>query len=239
MNLGVMLATFALVIPAELPDKTFITCVVMASRHRALPVWVGGAAALTLQAAIAVVAGHFLALLPQTTLRAVIAALFVGGAGYLLFVPEKSETTKAERLGGAGAQRRERSAEHVAAGSRSTLPEIEEAFEAGGATAPARSSTATAVATAERSWRPALTTFAIVALAEFGDITQVLIANLAARYRAELAVFIGAAAGFLLVSAAGVIGGKAIIRVVPLAAVRRLSGLALLGLGIYTIAELL
>lgn len=226
MNLGVLLGTFALVIPAELPDKTFITCVVMSSRHRALPVWVGGAAALTLQAAIAVVAGHFLSLLPQTALRAVVATLFIGGAAYLLFVPEKAETNKAERLGGADEK------EVLRAGR--ALPE---SAESGDEVPPADVSTAGA--TTLRSWRPALTTFGIVALAEFGDVTQVLIANLSARYKAGLAVFIGATAGFLLVSAAGVLGGKAIVRVVPLSLVRRLSGLAMLGLGLFTIAELL
>ena len=227
MNLGVLLGTFALVIPAELPDKTFITCVVMSSRHRALPVWVGGAAALTLQAAIAVVAGHFLSLLPQTALRAVVATLFIGGAAYLLFVPEKAETKKAERLGGADG-----GDEALRAGRAAT-----EGAD-GGDEAPTAELT-TADVTTLRSWRPALTTFGIVALAEFGDVTQVLIANLSARYKAGLAVFIGATAGFLLVSAAGVLGGKAIVRVVPLSLVRRLSGLAMLGLGLFTIVELL
>ena len=236
MNLGVLLGTFALVIPAELPDKTFITCVVMSSRHRALPVWVGGAAGLTLQAAIAVVAGHFLSLLPQTALRAVVATLFIGGAAYLLFVPEKAETKKAERLGGADE-------EEVLGAGRAARGGAD-----GGDEAPPADVTPADVTPADltpvdltmlRSWRPALTTFGIVALAEFGDVTQVLIANLSARYKAGLAVFIGATAGFLLVSAAGVLGGKAIVRVVPLSLVRRLSGLAMLGLGLFTIVELL
>jgi putative Ca2+/H+ antiporter (TMEM165/GDT1 family) len=84
-----------------------------------------------------------------------------------------------------------------------------------------------------------LTTFSLVALAEFGDITQILIANLSARFRDTWAVFIGASAAFLVVSGVGVLGGRAIIRLVPLSVVRRLSGLALLGLGIYTVVGLL
>ncbi|MGO9198348.1 MAG: TMEM165/GDT1 family protein [Acidimicrobiales bacterium] len=199
MNLGVLLATFALVIPAELPDKTFISCIVMASRHRALPVWIGGASALILQAGIAVVAGRLLALLPHTVVRSVVAALFIGGAAYLIFVPEHEEASKGEELG-----------ERASTGQ-------------------ARSST---------WWRPMLTTFSIVALAEFGDITQILIANLSARYHATWSVFAGASAAFIVVSGFGVVGGRAIIRVVPLAIVRRLSGGALLGLGIYTIVGL-
>lgn len=83
-----------------------------------------------------------------------------------------------------------------------------------------------------------LTTFSVVALAEFGDITQILIANLTARFKDPWAVFLGASVAFVLVSGIGVLGGRAIIRVVPLGIVRRISGLALLGLGIYTIVEL-
>jgi hypothetical protein len=37
VDLAIAATTFALVIPAELPDKTFISCLVLASRHRAPP----------------------------------------------------------------------------------------------------------------------------------------------------------------------------------------------------------
>jgi putative Ca2+/H+ antiporter (TMEM165/GDT1 family) len=199
MNIGILFITFALVIPAELPDKTFITCIMMASRHRPLPVWLGGASALVLQAGIAVIAGRLLELLPKTAVRSVIAAVFMLGALYLLVAPEEGQEKNAEKRA-------------LAEKSGDRLP--------------------------DRSWKVALLTFSIVALAEFGDITQVLIANLTARYHAPLAVFIGASAGFILVSAAGVIGGRALIRVVPLQFVRRLSGCAMLGLGIYSVVGL-
>ena len=197
MSLAVAAATGALVIPAELPDKTFISCVVLSSRHKAIPVWIGGALALTLQALLAVIAGRLLALLPHKTVQIVVAVLFVAGAAYLLFVPERSEAQKGERLG-----------------------------------APKQAETATP------DWRVALTTFTIVALAEFGDITQVLVANLTARYRDPVGVFVGAAVGFWIVSGLGVGFGKTITRIVPLAIVRRISGLALLGLGVYTVVTL-
>lgn len=207
MNLGVFLVTFALVIPAELPDKTFISCLVMASRHKPLPVWIGGASALILQAGVAVVAGRLLTLLPRTAVGSVIAALFIAGAAYLLFVPEKAEEEKGERLGD----------------------------EAGG---PGDGVETSAPSTRALWWKPMLTTFTVVAFAEFGDITQILIANLTARYHAAWSVFAGASVAFVLVSGVGVLGGRAIIRVVPLALVRRLSGLALLGLGVYSVVGL-
>jgi putative Ca2+/H+ antiporter (TMEM165/GDT1 family) len=198
VNFAIALTTFALVIPAELPDKTFISCVVMASRFRALPVWTGAASGLVVQAGIAVVAGRLLDLLPHRAVQGVVAGLFLAGAAYLLFVPEKAE----ERRGGEIAAREDDAA--AAAG-----------------------------------WRVALSTFGVIVLAEFGDITQVLIANLAARYRDPVSVFAGAAVAFCCVSLAGVLGGKLLTRYVPLALVRRLSGVALLGFGIFTLVSLI
>jgi len=225
VNLGAFLATFVLVIPAELPDKTFISCLVMASRHRPLAVWAGGASALVLQAGIAVVAGRLLVLLPQTAVRSVIAALFVGGAAYLLVVPEREEEKAGLRL---------------AARSEAAAGDEEPASGLDGAPEPPGDEVGEGLERPadERWWRPMLTTFSVVALAEFGDITQILIANLTARFKDPWAVFLGASVAFVLVSGIGVLGGRAIIRVVPLGIVRRISGLALLGLGIYTIVEL-
>jgi len=67
---------------------------------------------------------------------------------------------------------------------------------------------------------------------------KVLIANLAAHYRDRPAVFAGAAVGFALVSVCGVLAGRMITRWVPLAVVRRVSGVALLGFGIYSSVSL-
>lgn len=195
MNIAIAATTMALVIPAELPDKTFISCVVLSSRNKAIPVWIGGALALTAQALLAVVAGRLLALLPHTTVGIVVAVLFVAGAAYLILVPEKVQRERGERLG-----------------DRETA--------------------------VPSDWRVLLTTFTIVALAEFGDITQVLIANLTARYRDPAGVFVGATAGFWIVSGLGVLSGKTITRVVPLSVVRRLSGVVLLGFGVWTIVNL-
>ncbi len=59
-----------------------------------------------------------------------------------------------------------------------------------------------------------------------------LIANLSARYRDPLSVFVGSAAALVAVSALGVAAGRTVVRVVPLSLVRRLSGLVLLGFGV-------
>ena len=96
MNIGLAAATFAVVIPAELPDKTFISTVVLSSRYRALPVWIGAASGLVLQALVAVLLGKLLSLLPHRVVEAIVAALFLGGALYLIAVKEKVVATAAE-----------------------------------------------------------------------------------------------------------------------------------------------
>ena len=46
MDLTVALTAFALIFPVELPDKTFIATLVLATRYRPLLVWLGVSARL-------------------------------------------------------------------------------------------------------------------------------------------------------------------------------------------------
>ena len=80
MRLGISLATFAVVFPAELPDKTTLATLVLATRYRPLPVWAGAAAAFLAQCALAVAAGGLLSRLPDRVVSGVAAALFAAGA---------------------------------------------------------------------------------------------------------------------------------------------------------------
>jgi putative Ca2+/H+ antiporter (TMEM165/GDT1 family) len=80
MRLGVAVATFAVIFPAELPDKTTLAALVLSSRYRARPVWAGAAAALGVQCLLAVTVGGLLALLPQRVVSSVAAVLFATGA---------------------------------------------------------------------------------------------------------------------------------------------------------------
>ncbi len=74
------LAAFVLIVPVELPDKTFVATLVLATRYRPLPVWLGVVAAFGVQCAIAVAAGGLLTLLPETPVQLAAAALFAVGA---------------------------------------------------------------------------------------------------------------------------------------------------------------
>jgi Ca2+/H+ antiporter, TMEM165/GDT1 family len=84
LDLGVVLATFAVIFPAELPDKSFIATLVLATRYPKLWVWSGATLAFGVQMVIAVAAGQLLSLLPRTLVLGVTALLFMIGAVVLV-----------------------------------------------------------------------------------------------------------------------------------------------------------
>ncbi len=79
-----------------------------------------------------------------------------------------------------------------------------------------------------------LTASVVIFLAEWGDLTQFLTANLAARYHSALSVAIGAVLGLWVVAALAVTSGQAIMRFVSMATVRRVTAVVLLGLAAYS-----
>ena len=76
--------------------------------------------------------------------------------------------------------------------------------------------------------------FGIVFLAEWGDITQLTAANLAARYNPFL-VFAGATLGLWAVAAVAVSVGAKSLSLIPMTWVQRITATILLGFGIYTV----
>jgi putative Ca2+/H+ antiporter (TMEM165/GDT1 family) len=100
LSIGVVLATFVLVGVAEFPDKTMIATLVMGSRSRPLWVWLGASGAFLIHVILAVVAGRLLTLLPHKVLEIIITVLFLGGAIYLLVIPEKEEVAKGQEEAG-------------------------------------------------------------------------------------------------------------------------------------------
>jgi putative Ca2+/H+ antiporter (TMEM165/GDT1 family) len=97
MNVGAFLGVFALMFVLELPDKTFLATVIMSTRARPLMVAFGASLALTVQMGVAVGAGSLIALFPVHWKDLIVGLLFLGGAAYLLFVPESEEEEKGRR----------------------------------------------------------------------------------------------------------------------------------------------
>jgi len=77
-------AAFLLVLAVELPDKTLIATLILTTRYRPLPVFVGVSTAFAVQCVIAATFGHLLTLLPERVVAGVVAALFAIGATLLL-----------------------------------------------------------------------------------------------------------------------------------------------------------
>jgi Ca2+/H+ antiporter, TMEM165/GDT1 family len=76
---------FGVIFLAELPDKTALAALILATRHRALPVFLGASLALTLQSVIAVAAGSLLAQLPSSAVHVGSGMLFISCALLMWF----------------------------------------------------------------------------------------------------------------------------------------------------------
>jgi putative Ca2+/H+ antiporter (TMEM165/GDT1 family) len=74
--------------------------------------------------------------------------------------------------------------------------------------------------------------FMVVLVAEFGDLTQILTATLAARFHAPLSVGIGALLALWLVAAIAVAFGRSLLRVVPLRRVQQVAAAVLVLLSV-------
>jgi Ca2+/H+ antiporter, TMEM165/GDT1 family len=75
---------FAAIFVVELPDKTFIATLVLATRFRPLFVWIGVSLAFFVQTLVAVTVGGLLAQLPKRPVEAFAALMFLIGGIILL-----------------------------------------------------------------------------------------------------------------------------------------------------------
>lgn len=80
MDLAAVALTFATIFVVELPDKTFLATLVLATKYRPLLVWIGVGLAFTVQTTVAVALGHAASLLPPAVVQVVSTALFLTGA---------------------------------------------------------------------------------------------------------------------------------------------------------------
>jgi putative Ca2+/H+ antiporter (TMEM165/GDT1 family) len=93
----VALTAFVLILPVELPDKTFVATLVLSTRYPALPVWLGVVAAFGVQCVVAVAAGSLIAQLPQRPVALVAAGLFAIGAVLLMRGARQADVQEAEQ----------------------------------------------------------------------------------------------------------------------------------------------
>jgi Ca2+/H+ antiporter, TMEM165/GDT1 family len=219
MSLAVLGTVYAVIFISELPDKTMFASLVLATRGRGLAVWSGAAIAFAVHVCIAVTVGAALfTWLPQRAVQALAAVLFLGGAA-LVF---RGAAIAPARAGAS-------SAEPSAAEPGTAGLAADAAISAGATTTPEP------VAPQDSPRRLFVTTFVVVFLAEWGDLTQILTASLAARFHAPVAVGVGAGLALWSVAALAVIASRPLRRL-PTALVGRLTGVVLLVLAAFAVA---
>jgi putative Ca2+/H+ antiporter (TMEM165/GDT1 family) len=86
-------------------------------------------------------------------------------------------------------------------------------------------------------WKVAGAGFMLILVAEFGDLTQIMTANLAARYDDPLSVGLGAVLALWAVAGLGIVGGKALMKRVPLKLITQIAAVLMLALGVWSLWE--
>ncbi|MFE2422910.1 TMEM165/GDT1 family protein [Streptomyces hokutonensis] len=86
-------------------------------------------------------------------------------------------------------------------------------------------------------WKVAGAGFMLILVAEFGDLTQIMTANLAARYDDPFSVGLGAVLALWAVAGLGIVGGKALMKRVPLELITRIAAVLMLALGAWSLWE--
>src|SRR5246127_1055307 len=77
-------------------------------------------------------------------------------------------------------------------------------------------------------WRVAWTSFTVILVAEFGDLTQIATATLAARYHDPLSVGTGAVLALWAVAALAIAGGRGLLKIIPLTRITRIAAAIML-----------
>lgn len=206
IDFGVLFTTAALIFPSELPDKTFIATLVLATRFPRRAVWLGVVAAFAVQVTIAVLAGGLLSLAPDRLVYGITFVLFTIGAVILIRQGLTSRSV-------AQSEANDAIHEHESSESITHMP-----------------------------LRPGFlmvfsTSFAVIFTAEWGDLSQLLTAGLAARTGAPLSVGIGAWIALAAVAALATFIGGYVQDRFPLWRIRLVSGGILAILAIWTAIE--
>jgi putative Ca2+/H+ antiporter (TMEM165/GDT1 family) len=219
LNLAILATVFGIVFVAELPDKTALASLILGTRYRPIYVFAGVAAAFVLHVVLAVSAGSLLFLLPHRVMQAIVAALFAVGAVLMVRRRDDEEDPEVHGLGESGP-----------AGDEPPDGDRYDGDPRGGVATLTRP--VTRVVTRDGFWKVAWRSFAVLFVAEFGDLTQLVTANLSARYHDPLAVGAGAVLGLWAVGALAIVGGRQLLRVVPFKWITRVAALVMIALAV-------
>jgi len=180
---------FGVIFVAELPDKTALAALVLATRYSPFPVLLGASFALAIQSAVAVAAGQVVSLLPARPVHMFSGALFLVSA---IVMWRKHEET-------ADVETRE----------------------------------------AHGFWRLTSLVFAVVFIAEWGDLTQLATAAFAAHYRSPFVIFTSATLALWAVTLIAVLIGNRAGKLLDAHLTKRIAAVVFAILGVALLAGLL
>ena len=84
MDWAALALTFGAIFVVELPDKTFLATLVLATKYRPILVWLGVGSAFAVQTTVAVLLGHAASFLPENVVHSVALLMFLAGAVILI-----------------------------------------------------------------------------------------------------------------------------------------------------------
>jgi putative Ca2+/H+ antiporter (TMEM165/GDT1 family) len=88
-------------------------------------------------------------------------------------------------------------------------------------------------------WKVASLGFGVIFVAEWGDLTQILTANLAAKYHDPVSVGVGAVLALWAVGLLAILGGRTLLRILPMKWITRAAAVVMLALSGYSIATVI
>jgi Ca2+/H+ antiporter, TMEM165/GDT1 family len=88
-------------------------------------------------------------------------------------------------------------------------------------------------------WKVASLGFGVIIVAEWGDLTQILTANLAAKYQDPLSVGIGSTLALWAVGLLAMLGGKTLLQVLPIKWITRVAAVVMVVLCVYSLLSAL
>ncbi|MET9297375.1 TMEM165/GDT1 family protein [Streptomyces sp. NPDC003077] len=86
-------------------------------------------------------------------------------------------------------------------------------------------------------WKVSGAGFTMILVAEFGDLTQIMTANLAARYNDPVSVGIGAVLALWAVAGIGILGGRTLMKYVPLRLITKVAAAVMVLLAGFSLYE--
>jgi putative Ca2+/H+ antiporter (TMEM165/GDT1 family) len=184
-DLQLFITTFGIIFLAELPDKTALTAVMLATRHHPLAVFFGVGLAFVVQSLVAILFGSLLGMLPEQFVKIAAGVLFLFFAYQMWNKKEESEEVDQDGK-------------------------------------PKKTSFLGA------TW----SSFLVIFIAEWGDLTQLGTAALEAKYKSPITIFSASVLALWAVTGIAVVVGQHVKRLIHPDTLQKAAAVAFAAIGV-------